>query len=115
MRFPILLVAAALAAFRPGPADAIAIGLNGNALGSAEAGERDDAVARGFGRWIALDGDRVLIGASGDTKDDPAELPFDRGFVFDTRNGKMLHRFDRPRSEERRVGEEGSCWVVQAD
>src|SRR5690625_1546623 len=97
MRFPILLVAAALAAFGAGPAEAVTIGLHKNLPRSSDgAGEQGDAISGGFGHWVGLDGDRVLIGARGDTGELGSETPFARGFVFNTRNGEMLHRFDRP-------------------
>lgn len=110
MRFLFLLCAAALLAVRPGPADAVTIGLNGNGLNGNSLGSMDRGAfanapsanaPRGFGHWVALDGDRVLIGARGDAAEDRADAPFEAapfesGFVFNTRNGKMLHRFERP-------------------
>jgi len=97
MRFLILLVAGALAVFRPGPAEAVAIGLHNSLLGAGEGvGDQADVISGGFGQWVALDGDRVLIGARGDADEIRADTPFATGFVFNTRNGEMLHRFDRP-------------------
>lgn len=95
MRFLILLVGATLVTFRPGPADAVTIGLSEKAIGQERtAGSQTDPAVAGFGHWVALDGDVVLVGARGDA--DSKEVPVEAGFIFNTRNGKMLHRFDRP-------------------
>ncbi|HET7410657.1 MAG TPA: FG-GAP repeat protein [Paracoccaceae bacterium] len=101
MRILNLLFAAALAALHTLPAEAVSLGLNG--------GSRDPlADIRGFGHWVALDGDAVLVGSPDDGPDEPAgDAAVGRAFMFSIRDGSLLRRFDEAVVTPRHVATPG--------